>query len=79
MVPIDAVTVDPGKHTFRFETSGFIAKSEVVLVKEGERGRVVDVVLEPEAGLIGPVERATAVQNPRRVEGVEPIRGRASS
>ena len=38
-----AVTVDPGKHTFRFEAEGFPAVSETVLIKEGERARVVDV------------------------------------
>jgi len=31
------------------------------------------------AGLIGPGERATTAQKPRRVEGVEPLRSRASS
>ncbi|OJY17386.1 MAG: hypothetical protein BGO98_00335 [Myxococcales bacterium 68-20] len=43
-----AVTVDPGKHTFRFEAEGFPVVSETVLIKEGERARVVDVMFERE-------------------------------
>jgi hypothetical protein len=42
-----SVTVDPGKHVFKFEASGFPAVTETTLVKEGERARSIDVVLEP--------------------------------
>jgi len=38
-----SVTVDPGKHTFRFETAGMPPVEEVALVKEGERARVISV------------------------------------
>jgi len=41
-----AVPVDPGPHTFRFEHAGFQPISERVLVKEGERARVVTVTFE---------------------------------
>jgi hypothetical protein len=41
-----SVAVDPGKHTFRFETSGLPALTEVVLIKEGERARVVNVTFD---------------------------------
>jgi hypothetical protein len=38
-----SVTVDPGKHTFRFETAGLPPVEEVALIKEGERARVINV------------------------------------
>ncbi|MBX3222787.1 MAG: hypothetical protein KF795_19900 [Labilithrix sp.] len=38
-----SITVDPGKHTFRFEAPGFEAVSETALIKEGERARVLGV------------------------------------
>jgi hypothetical protein len=41
-----AVTVDPGKHTFKFETGGLVAE-KTALVKEGERARLVDVTFAP--------------------------------
>ena len=41
-----SVTVDPGKHTFRFETAGQPPVEEVALVKEGERARVLDVTFD---------------------------------
>ena len=38
-----SVTVDPGKHTFRFEAAGQPPVEEVALIKEGERARVLNV------------------------------------
>lgn len=38
-----AVYVDPGRHTFKLETAGAPPVSETVLVKEGEKSRVVNV------------------------------------
>ncbi|MBX3213841.1 MAG: hypothetical protein KF850_17510 [Labilithrix sp.] len=40
-----SITVDPGKHTFRFEADGFEPASETALIKEGERARAIDVTL----------------------------------
>jgi hypothetical protein len=41
-----AVTVDPGKHTFKFESGALVAE-KTALVKEGERARLVDVTFAP--------------------------------
>ncbi|MDF2694070.1 MAG: hypothetical protein K0S65_2453 [Labilithrix sp.] len=41
-----SVTVDPGKHTFRFETQGFPAVTQVALIKEGERARVFNITFD---------------------------------
>lgn len=38
-----SVSVDPGPHTFTFETAGSASVAEKVLVKEGERARVISV------------------------------------
>jgi hypothetical protein len=40
-----SVTVDPGKHTFKFEAPGLPPLSETDLVKEGEKARVINVTL----------------------------------
>lgn len=40
-----SVTVDPGKHTFKFESGGLTA-TENVLVKEGEKSRVITVTFD---------------------------------
>jgi hypothetical protein len=40
-----AVPVDPGKHTLRFEMAGEPSHEEEFLVREGEKSRVVGVVL----------------------------------
>jgi len=41
-----SVTVDPGKHIFKFEAAGFPPVTETVLVKEGERARVITVTFD---------------------------------
>jgi hypothetical protein len=38
-----AVFVDPGRHSFKFETAGAAPVTETLLVKEGEKSRVVTV------------------------------------
>ncbi|MBX3228985.1 MAG: hypothetical protein KIT84_41360 [Labilithrix sp.] len=40
-----SVIVDPGKHTFKFESGGLSA-TETALVKEGEKSRVITVTLD---------------------------------
>lgn len=44
-----SVDVDPGKHTFKFDSPGFSPVTETILVKEGERARLLEVVFEPKA------------------------------
>ncbi len=41
-----SVTVDPGKHTFRFEAPGLTTVTETALIKEGERARVLSATFE---------------------------------
>jgi hypothetical protein len=48
-----AVFVDPGRHTVKLETAGAPPVTEVILVKEGEKSRVVNVTFaigEPAGG-----------------------------
>jgi hypothetical protein len=40
-----ALVVDPGSHTFRFATAGAPEATQTLLLREGEKGRVIDVVL----------------------------------
>jgi hypothetical protein len=40
-----SVTVDPGKHTFKFEAVGLPPLTETDLIKEGEKARVINVTL----------------------------------
>jgi hypothetical protein len=56
-----SVTVDPGKHTFRFELSGLPAVTEPVVIKEGERSRSIAVTFDsPTPPPTPPVPTATA-------------------
>ncbi len=41
-----SVTVDPGKHTFKFEAAGLPPVTETALIKEGERARVLNVTFD---------------------------------
>lgn len=55
--------VDPGVHVFKFETKGATAVDEKIVVKQGEKNRIVTVTFaneEPEAGAKkpGPVDVA---------------------
>jgi len=43
-----AIPMDPGVHKFRFEAKGRLAVEQTVVVREGERNRVVAVTLAPE-------------------------------
>jgi hypothetical protein len=48
-----AVFIDPGRHTFKLETAGAPPVTDTILVKEGEKSRVVNVTFaigEPAAG-----------------------------
>lgn len=58
-----AVAVDPGKHSFRFEAEGLPPVTEDVLVKEGERARVVNITFESD-GHEGPVDNSSSVSVP---------------
>jgi hypothetical protein len=42
-----AVAVDPGQHVFAFEAGGYVRTEMSVLVREGDKGRRVSVVLQP--------------------------------
>ncbi|MBX3217578.1 MAG: hypothetical protein KF850_36440 [Labilithrix sp.] len=44
-----AIGVDPGVHTFRFETEGAEAVEEKVVVRQGEKNRIVAVTFAPPA------------------------------
>ena len=39
-----ALEIDPGEHTFRFETDGFSALDQTVIVREGDKNRRIGVV-----------------------------------
>lgn len=45
-----SVTVDPGPHTFKFETAGAKAVSSTAVIREGEKTRVIAVVFDDMAG-----------------------------
>lgn len=54
-----SIVVDPGAHSFRFETSGMPAVTQKVLVKEGDRARSIDAVFEGGAEPKPPVTKPT--------------------
>jgi hypothetical protein len=43
-----AIPIDPGPHTFKYERDGSAAVETNVVVREGEKGRVLDVVFDPQ-------------------------------
>jgi len=45
-----AIEVDPGSHRFRFESKGFSAIEQAVVVREGEKNRPVSIVMQKPAG-----------------------------
>jgi hypothetical protein len=47
-----AIELDPGEHTFRFETPGFAALEQTVIVREGDKNRRIGVVFS--AGPVSP-------------------------
>lgn len=53
------IPIDPGPHTFKFETAGHQPVTQKALVKEGERTRVIDVKFDANGPVIepGPVVR----------------------
>ena len=48
------ILVDPGEHTFRYETPGSAPKEEKVVIIVGQKNRVMNVAFSPEAGLVTP-------------------------
>jgi hypothetical protein len=44
-----AIPMDPGVHKFRFEAKGRVAVEQTIVVREGERNRVVAVTLKSDA------------------------------
>jgi hypothetical protein len=46
--------LDPGEHRFRFETAGAPPVEQIVVLREGEKRRTVDVVLAPSPGAVRP-------------------------
>jgi hypothetical protein len=70
-----AVAVDPGQHTFAFESSGLPSREDKIVVREGEKNRIVSVTLgaaaqptqgpqptsEPQAPVEAPASRAPSV------------------
>ena len=44
-----AIPLDPGEHTFRFERAGSLPVTRAVILREGERRRVISVRFSPEA------------------------------
>jgi hypothetical protein len=67
-----AIPVDPGKHRLIFEASGFHRNAVLVVVREGERGRRVRVVLKPDAPAAPPEASPAPVFDPgtRRTVGL---------
>jgi len=63
-----AVEIDPGPHTLRFESDGLPPHEEEVLVREGEKSRVISVRLgkpvEKPAPVTGPSESASTDRSP---------------
>lgn len=43
-----AIPIDPGPHAFKYEHDGSPAVETNVVVREGEKGRVLDVVFDPQ-------------------------------
>ena len=63
-----SITVDPGKHTFRFEAEGLPPISAVALIKEGERARVINVTFDGGG--------ATSMKTPAPATGDDPDKSR---
>lgn len=55
-----AIPMDPGVHKFRFEAKGRVPVEQTVVVREGERNRVIAVTLPPEGGDTATVEKRGA-------------------
>ena len=60
-----AIPVDPGPRRFRFEAAGMAPLDEAVTVREGEKSRVLAVVLRAAPVPVPTVARARSPSNPR--------------
>ena len=64
-----AIEVDPGTHTFRFEAGG-TATEQAVLIREGEKGRLISVLLDA-SGTTTATPAITPAPQPARGETPE--------
>jgi len=71
-----SVIVDPGKHTFKFE-SGSLTATETALIKEGEKSRVITVTFEGPPLPPGPTPPTTNTPGP--ITGPTPVPGADST
>ncbi len=71
-----AVSIDPGEHRFSFESDGFRTMEAVVLLREGEKHRIVSVVLEPDAPM--PTAETRALRAPDTLQLHPAVRAAAS-
>ncbi len=70
------VVLDPGAHSFRYESPGFSPVTEQVELREGERNRVLAPVLQPvpsSPAPAGPVNGSTAPPEPQPSSGGIPV------
>jgi hypothetical protein len=64
-----AMQVDPGAHTLHAEAAGFVSSEERIVVREGEKARIINLVLAPVPVAV-PV---TSSEQPAEVELEAPI------
>lgn len=51
-----AIELDPGEHTFRFETPGFTPLEQTVIIREGDKNRRIGVVFDAKPPTKPPVD-----------------------
>ncbi len=66
-----SIAVDPGSHTFRFETKGVAPVESKVVIREGERNRPIAVTLGEKPA---PPPPPAVVAPPKEPEKLEPTR-----
>lgn len=66
-----AVPVDPGLHTLRVEADGYEPAEQAVVVREGEKARLIELVLKPIGSADTPVSASAGMELPT----VTPRRG----
>jgi hypothetical protein len=65
-----ALALDPGEHTFRFELAGQPPVEKKIVLRQGEKERRESVVLGPPGGLVKPPPAAPSFWTPRRTLAV---------